>query len=163
VHRPWQEVDVQEGGLTSLLCGCLSLGPPADWHIATLLQECGAWATVPAWGTTRMTTWLTLHNSTPSALLPTAPLICSSTYRFGCPRPCLRQCPQRARRDSPRGQQGGPVSGGPRVAPARGEQSRAESLVAGAKFGRASTTLVESHRVETTMIVSWTHIFDRCY
>jgi hypothetical protein len=33
-----------------------------------------------------------------------------------------------ARRDSPAGQQGGPVSGGPRVAPAGGEQSRAASL-----------------------------------
>jgi hypothetical protein len=39
VHRPWQEVDVQEGGLTPLLCGCLSLGPPSDWHIAPLLQR----------------------------------------------------------------------------------------------------------------------------
>jgi hypothetical protein len=36
-------------------------------------------------------------------------------------------------------------------------------LVAGAKFGRAPTTLVESQRVETTMIVSWTHILNRCY
>ena len=29
-------------------------------------------------------------------------------------------------------------------------------LVAGAKFGRATTTLVESQRVKTPMIVSWT-------
>jgi hypothetical protein len=36
-------------------------------------------------------------------------------------------------------------------------------LVAGAKFERAATTLVESQRVETTIIVSWTHILDRCY
>ena len=36
-------------------------------------------------------------------------------------------------------------------------------LVAGAKFGRATTTLVASQRVKTSMIVSWTHILDRCY
>jgi hypothetical protein len=47
VHRPWQEVDVQEGGLTPLLCGCLSLGPPSDLPIATLLQAFGAWETDP--------------------------------------------------------------------------------------------------------------------
>jgi hypothetical protein len=64
VHRPWQEVDVQEGGLTPLRCGCLSLGPPSDWPIAPLLQECGAWETVPALVTIRMTTWLTLNDST---------------------------------------------------------------------------------------------------
>jgi hypothetical protein len=29
-------------------------------------------------------------------------------------------------------------------------------LVAGAKFGRVTTTLVESQRVETPIIVSWT-------
>jgi hypothetical protein len=29
-------------------------------------------------------------------------------------------------------------------------------LVAGAKFGRAMTTLVESQRVRTSMIISWT-------
>jgi hypothetical protein len=69
VHRPWQEVDVQEGGLTPLLCGCLSLGPPADWPIAPLLQACGAWETVPALVTIRMTTLLTLNDSTHSALL----------------------------------------------------------------------------------------------
>ena len=114
--------------LNPLLCGCLSLGPPADVHIAPLLQECGAWETVPALVTIRMMTLLTRNDSTHSALLPTTPLICPPTYRFGCPRPCPRQCPQRARRDSRRGQQGGPVSGGPRVAPAGGEQSRAESL-----------------------------------
>jgi hypothetical protein len=55
--------------LNPLLCGCLSLGPPADWHIATLLQECGAWATVPAWVTIRMTTLLALNDRTHSALL----------------------------------------------------------------------------------------------
>ena len=93
MHRPWQEVDVQEGGLTPLLCGCLSLGPPADLHIAPLLQACGAWATVPAWVTIRMTTWLARNDRTHSALLPTAPLTCSPTYRFGGPRPCPRQCP----------------------------------------------------------------------
>jgi len=75
VHRPWQEVDVQEGGLTPLLCGCLSLGPPADWHIAPLLQAFGAWETVPALVTIRMATWLTRNDSTHSALLPTALLI----------------------------------------------------------------------------------------
>jgi hypothetical protein len=68
VHRPWQEVDVQEGGLTPLLCGCLSLGPPSDLHIATLLQECGAWETVPALVTIRMTTLLTLNDSTHSVI-----------------------------------------------------------------------------------------------
>ena len=30
-----------------------------------------------------------------------------------------------------------------------------EILVAGAKFGHATTTLVESQRVKTSMIVSW--------
>ena len=72
MHRPWQEVDVQEGGLTPFLCGYLSLGPPAAWHIAPLLQECGAWATVPAWVTIRMATSLTRNDRTHSALLPTA-------------------------------------------------------------------------------------------
>jgi hypothetical protein len=75
VHRPWQEVDVQEGGLTPLLWGCLSLGPPAAWHIAPLLQECSAWETVPALVTIRMTTWLTRNDRTHRALLPTALLI----------------------------------------------------------------------------------------
>jgi hypothetical protein len=68
VHRPWQEVDVQEGGLTPILCGCLSLGPPSDLHIATLLQAFGAWEMVPALGTIRMTTWLTLTDSTHSVI-----------------------------------------------------------------------------------------------
>ena len=36
-------------------------------------------------------------------------------------------------------------------------------IVAGAKFERAPTTLVESQRVETPMRVSWTHMLDRCY
>ena len=75
MHRPWQEVDVQEGGLTPLLCGCLSLGPPSDWQSAPLLQACGAWETVPALVTIRMTTWLTRNDRTHSALLPTALLI----------------------------------------------------------------------------------------
>jgi hypothetical protein len=79
--------------LNPLLCGCLSLGPPADVHIAPLLQECGAWETVPALVTIRMMTLLTRNDSTHSALLPTTPLICPPTYRFGCPRPCPRQCP----------------------------------------------------------------------
>ena len=35
--------------------------------------------------------------------------------------------------------------------------------VAGAKCGRATTTLVESHRVTTPLIVSWTYMLDRCY
>jgi hypothetical protein len=68
VHRPWQEVDVQEGGLTPLRCGCLSLGPPSDWPIAPLLQEFGAWETVPALVTIRMTTLLTLNDSTHSVI-----------------------------------------------------------------------------------------------
>jgi hypothetical protein len=68
VHRPWQEVDVQEGGLTPLLCGCLSLGPPPDWPIAILLQEFGALETVPVLVTIRMTTLLALNDSTHSAL-----------------------------------------------------------------------------------------------
>jgi hypothetical protein len=69
VHRPWQEVDVQEGGLTPWLCGCLSLGPPSDLQIALLLQEFGTWETVPALVTIRMTTLLALNDSTHSALL----------------------------------------------------------------------------------------------
>jgi hypothetical protein len=68
VHRPWQEVDVQEGGLTPILCGCLSLGPASDLHIAPLLQECGAWETVPALVTIRMTTLLTRNDSTHSVI-----------------------------------------------------------------------------------------------
>jgi len=36
---------------------------------ATLLQECGAWETVPALVTIRMTTWLTRNDRTHSALL----------------------------------------------------------------------------------------------
>jgi len=51
-----------------LLCGCLSLGPPSDWPIAPLLQECGAWETVPALVTLRMTTVLTLNDSTHSVI-----------------------------------------------------------------------------------------------
>jgi len=78
VHRPWQEVVVQEGGLTPLLWGCLSLGPLAAWHIAPLLQACGAWETVPAWVAIRMATWLTRHDRTHRALLPTALLITGS-------------------------------------------------------------------------------------
>ena len=68
MHRPWQEVDVQEGGLTPLLWGCLSLGPPSDLPIATLLQACGAWETVPAWVTIRMTTWLARNDRTHSGV-----------------------------------------------------------------------------------------------
>ena len=68
MHRPWQEVDVQEGGLTPILCGCLSLGPPSDLPIATLLQAFGAWETVPALVTIRMTTLLTLNDSTHSVI-----------------------------------------------------------------------------------------------
>ena len=68
MHRPWQEVDVQEGGLTPLRCGCLSLGPPSDLPIAPLLQECGAWETVPALVTIRMTTLLTLNDSIHSVI-----------------------------------------------------------------------------------------------
>ena len=68
MHRPWQDVDVQEGGLTPLRCGCLSLGPPSDLPIAPLLQECGAWETVPALVTIRMTTLLTLNDSTHSVI-----------------------------------------------------------------------------------------------
>jgi len=41
---------------------------PSDWHIAPLLQECGAWETVPALVTIRMTTWLTLNDSTHSVM-----------------------------------------------------------------------------------------------
>ena len=44
-----------------------------------------------------------------------------------------------------------------------GDWTAGAYLVAGAKFEHALTTLVESQRVETTMIVSWTHILDRCY
>ena len=68
MHRPWQEVDVQEGGLTPLRCGCLSLGPPSDLHIATLLQAFGAWEMVPALVTIRMTTLLTRNDSTHSVI-----------------------------------------------------------------------------------------------
>ena len=87
MHRPWQEVDVQEGGLTPILCGCLSLGPPSDLPIATLLQAFGAWEMVPALVTIRMTTWLTLNDSTHSALLtsPCSGDMCRQTVQCCCP------------------------------------------------------------------------------
>ena len=69
MHRPWQEVDVQEGGVTPRLCGCLSLGPPLDVPIALLLQECRTLETVPALVTIRMMTLLARNDRTHSALL----------------------------------------------------------------------------------------------
>jgi hypothetical protein len=39
---------------------------------------------------------------------------------------------------------------------AKCHQEGSRQLVAGAKFGRATTTLVKSQRVKTSMIVSWT-------